>query len=73
MPFGISPAPKIFQRRLNAAIQNLPEVYTVANDILVIGKVATQQAVRNDHHSKIIQLLNRCREKGLKLNRENAR
>ena len=73
MPFGISPAPEIFQRRRDAAIQNLPEVYTVADDILVIGKGATQQAARNDYDSKIIQLLNRRREKGLKLNQEKCK
>ena len=73
MPFGILPAPEIFQRRRDAAIQNLPEVYTVADDISVIGKGATQQVARNDHDSKIIQLLNRCREKGLKLNQEKCK
>ena len=57
----------------DAAIQNLPGVYTVADDILVTGKEATQQAARNDYDSKITQLLNRCREKGLKLNQEKCK
>ena len=37
MPFGISPAPEEFQRRLNEAIEGLNGVRTVADDIIVFG------------------------------------
>ena len=33
MPFGISPAPEYFQHRLDQAIEGLPGVRTVADDI----------------------------------------
>ena len=73
MPFGISAAPKIFQSRLDAAIQNLPGVFTIADDILVVGMGVTEQDAMMDHDSNIIQLLNRCKEKVLKLNRDKCK
>ena len=34
MPFGISPAPEVFQRRLNQALEGLNDIYVIADDIL---------------------------------------
>ena len=73
MPFGISAAPEILQRILDAAIQNLPGVFTIAEEILVVGMGATEQDARMDHDSKIVQLLNRCKENGLKLNQDKCK
>ena len=73
MPFGISEGPEIFQRRLDAAIQNLPGVFTIAEDILVVGMGATEQDARMYHDSKIVQLLKRCKENGLKLNQDKCK
>ena len=38
VPFGVSPAPEIFQHRLELAIQNLPGFKAVADDILIYGE-----------------------------------
>ena len=38
-------------------------VYTVADNILVIGKGATDTDARKDHDDTLITLLNRCKEK----------
>ncbi|XP_062507651.1 uncharacterized protein K02A2.6-like [Corticium candelabrum] len=37
MPFGISPAPEVFQRRLDEALDGMPGVHTIADDILITG------------------------------------
>jgi hypothetical protein len=53
MPFGISPAGEIFQRRLDQAIEGLDGVKTVADDIIVIGNGATTDEAVKDHDTKL--------------------
>ena len=38
LPFGLSMSSEIFQHRLNAALEGLPGVICVADDIVVYGK-----------------------------------
>ena len=73
MPFGISPAPEIFQIKLQAAISGLPGVYPIADDILIVGEGATDGEAEEDHDRKLRQFLDRCREKSIKLNKEKFR
>ena len=73
MPFGISPAPEIFQIKLQAAISGLPGVFPIADDILIVGEGATDGAAEEDHDRKLRQFLDRCREKCIKLNKEKFR
>ena len=70
MPFGISPAGEIFQRRLDQAIEGLDGVKTVADDILIIGNGATAAEAVKDHDTKLDALLSRCRDRGITLNEE---
>ena len=70
MPFGISPAGEIFQRRLDQAIEGLDEVKTVADDILVIENEATTAEAVKDHDTKLDALLSRFRERRITLNEE---
>jgi len=70
MPFGISPAPEYFQHCLDQAIKGLPGVRTVADDILISGDGNTVEEAVKDHDKKLLTLLERCREKGVKLNKE---
>ena len=70
LPFGISPAPEYFQHRLDQAIEGLPGVRTVADDILITGEGDTLQDAIKDHDKKLLALLARCRDKGVKLNKE---
>ena len=69
MPFGISPAPEEFQRRLDQALAGLNGCKTIADDILVFGCGANDDEAVKDHDENLIALLQRCREKGVKLNR----
>ena len=70
MPFGISPAGEIFQRRLDQAIEGLNGVKSVADDILIIGNGATIAEAVKDHDTKLDALLSRCRERNIMLNEE---
>ena len=70
MPFGISPAGEIFQRRLDQAIEGLDGVKTVADDILIIGNGATAAEAVKDHDTKLDALLSRCRDRAITLNEE---
>ena len=65
-------APQIFQERLNTAIQGIRGVYTVADDILIIGKGSTEAIAREDHDKNLTALLDRCQEKGIELNGEKC-
>lgn len=38
MPMGISPAPEVFQRKLTQALDNLPGLYIIADDMLITGQ-----------------------------------
>ncbi|KAK3714129.1 hypothetical protein QZH41_002781 [Actinostola sp. cb2023] len=73
MPFGISPAPEEFQRRLDNALEGLNGVQPIYDDILVYGSGDTEDQAIADHDRKIHSLLNCCREKGIKLNKEKLK
>uniref|UniRef100_A0A672HNR1 Gypsy retrotransposon integrase-like protein 1 n=1 Tax=Salarias fasciatus TaxID=181472 RepID=A0A672HNR1_SALFA len=73
MPMGISPAPEIFQRKLTQALDNVPGLYIIADDILITGQGETQEEAERDHDEKLQQFLDRCRQKNIKLNAEKFR
>ena len=68
MPFGISPAPEEFQRRLDQALTGLEGCKAIADDILVFGCGATDEEATRDHDKNLTGLLERCKDKGIKLN-----
>ena len=70
MSFGISPAGEIFQKRLDQVIEDLDGVKTVADDILVIGNGDSLDEAIKDYDEKLTRLLERCRERGVWLNKE---
>ncbi|KAL6471864.1 hypothetical protein MHYP_G00205140 [Metynnis hypsauchen] len=70
MPMGISPAPEVFQHRLTQALDGLPGVHTIADDILIIGEGENEEGAVRDHDVKLRKLLDRCRERNIKLNAE---
>ena len=67
MPFGLSPAPEEFQRRMNSVLHDLPGVKVIADDILVFGKGAIDAKAFADHDRNLKLLMDRCQSKGLKL------
>lgn len=73
MPFGISPAPEIFQRKMHEALNGLSGIACIADDILIYGRGESNEEARRDHDNNLVALLERCREKGIKLNKDKMR
>ena len=70
MPFGISSAPEEFQRRIDEALRDLPGVFAVHDDIICWGRSQEGESASDNHDRNLRGLLQRCRDKGVKLNRE---
>ena len=62
MPFWISPAPEYFQRKLDQNSEGLNGIYKVRG--------ASIDETVKDHDPNLLMLLDWCRERNLKLNRE---
>ena len=73
LPFGISASPEIFQSRIHAALSGLKGIACIADDILIYGAGETDEIALADHNANLRALLERCREKGIKLNRQKLR
>ena len=73
MPFGINTAPEEFQRRQHQALEGLPGVKSIHDDILVIGEGKTAAEAQENHDRNFIRLMERCREKRLKLNKDKMK
>ena len=73
MPFGIAPAPEEFQRRLNEALEGLHGVRTIADDIIVFGVGDTDDEAVVDQDRKLLALLECCRQRHIKLNKDKMK
>ena len=73
MPFGICSAPEIFQRRMHQLIEGLQGVEVVADDFVVVGRGSKMEDASRDHDNNLKALLDRCAERGVKLNPEKVR
>ncbi|VDI57759.1 Hypothetical predicted protein [Mytilus galloprovincialis] len=65
--------PRIFPtilEKLEREIENLPGVRTVADDIIIYGEGQTIENATLDHDRKLKALLDRCRERNIKINRD---
>ena len=69
MPYGISPAPEYFQQKLDQNLQGLPGVYRTADDLLITGQGETKEEAEEDHDENLVCLLQRYRERNIKLNK----
>ena len=73
MPFGIAPAPEIFQLKLQTAIGGLKGVFPIVDDILIVGEGSTDEEASTDHGYKLQQFLGRCRQTRIQLNQQKFR
>ena len=73
MPFGISSAPEEFQRRMHTTLQGLSGVEVITDDILVFECGDTVEEWQRDHDANLQGLLQRAREKNLKLNKKKLK
>ena len=69
MPHGISPVPECFQQKLDQCLEILKVVYKIMYDLLIIGQGDTDKEADQDHDHNFKNILDRCRTKGIKLNK----
>ena len=67
MPFGISSAPEVFQRRMHEMIEGLSSTEVVADDFIVAGFGDTLEEAIRDPNETLVAFLQRCSEHGIKL------
>ena len=70
LPFGLSVSSEIFQKRLHQALEGLSGVACIADDILIYGAGNSDIEAVEDHDKNMRKLLERCREKSIKLNKD---
>ena len=68
MPFGISSAPEVFQRRMHELIEGLHGVEVIADDFVVVGFGHTHLEAIDDHDKNLMTFLQRCEAQGVVLN-----
>ena len=73
MPFGISSAPEVFQRRMHELIEGLQGMEVIADDFLTVGFGETQEEAVRDHDQNLAAFLQRCTDRGIKLNSEKVK
>ena len=71
MPFGISPAPEVIQRKLHQNLEGLPGIFTVADDILITDQGDTVQDADEDHDRNVAMFFRHCSgDQNIKLKKE---
>ena len=63
LPFGIASAPEVFQNVMSHLFQDIEGVEVIVDDLVVWGEDVEL------HDARLRQVLDRCRERNLKLNR----
>ncbi|VDH93893.1 Hypothetical predicted protein [Mytilus galloprovincialis] len=71
--FGLSSAPEEYQRRQDQTVEGLPGVRSIVDDILIYGEGDTEEEAIDDHDRKFRALMERCRERNFKLNKEKLK
>ena len=73
MPFGISSASEVFQRRMHQVIEGLDGVEVIADDFLVYGRGTTREQALRDHDNNLEKFLERCKQHNLVLNSDKLK
>ena len=73
LPYGLSSSPEEYARRQDNALEGLKGVKTIADDMLVFGVGETTDEAVKDHNDNLRQLMKRCKEVGLKINKDKAK
>ena len=68
LPFGAVPVGDMFQRKIDETFNDIPNVFGIADDILVIG----YNKDGTDHDKTVYKVLKCCQDVNLKLNKEKC-
>ena len=64
------PSTRILPKKTSPELEGLNGAYKIAYDILITGRGSTLKEAVKDHDATLLKLLDCCRERNLKLNRE---
>ena len=67
LPFGITSAPKFFQKKMSAILTNLDGVVCMIDDILIYGRN------QEEHDKRLSDVLNKLQQAGVTLNKEKCK
>ena len=73
LPFGLSSAPEIWQRRMHEFVEGLEGVEVIADDFLIAGFENTDEEVNASLEGNERAFFQKCREWNLKLNKSKLR
>ena len=73
MPFGIAPAPEIFQMKMQHILQGLKGIEIMADDIVIYGCGDNDAEALQDHNKNFENLLKRLKQENIKLNPEKLK
>ena len=73
MPFGLFESSEIFQKHLIHALENLPGVLCIADDIIIYGTGETDGEATANHDRSLQDLLQRCKDRGIALNQDKMK
>jgi len=73
LPFGISSAPEVWQRRMHEFVEGLEGVEVIADDFLIVGSGNADEEVNATLDRNERAFLKKCREWNLKLNRDKLK
>ena len=68
MPFGLSCAPEVFQRKMHELIEGLAGVEVIADDFAVVGCGSDMESAIQDHEQNLLKFLERCEKRNIRLN-----
>ena len=68
LPFGAAPVGNMFQCKIDKIFNDMPNVFGIADDILVIGYDKNGA----DHNKAVYSVLRQCQDVNLKLNKERC-
>ena len=68
LPFGAAPTHNMFQHKIDRIFKDLPNVFGIGDDILVVG----HDNGGKDHDKTLWQVLQICRNVNLKLNKDKC-
>ena len=67
LPFGVHSAQEVFQKKMEEVFEGLDGVEVIVDDVLIYGDTP------EEHDQRLIAALERCRQRGVKLNMDKCR
>ena len=69
LPFRLGVSSEIFQKEIHQALDRLPGLLDVHDDMVIYGVGDTDEQADVDHDRNLERFLQQCRQKGIKLNK----